>query len=898
MIRPAAWIRAWIRVVALCVALGVALGSLYVRSRSHDPSHYMGDVILLREFRQLDAQWELDASKLRAGVLDSYDVLVDPPIRMQALLDALETRLAARGTASPEPGIAIAELRRAAARKATLMEDFKSHNAVLRNSLSFLPTAADEALREVEAGDGPSFAKRALRDRINEVLLDSIVFSRSGAADPTAGERPASLTGAVKSSDPPGASSSARLALFDAHVATVWREHALVGQLVQEIGETPIGPRSDDLSRQLDREEQRAASLAEERREQIFFFAAALTLLLVYAAIRLARSHAEVRRVNQQLVSANSTLEEKVNERTVELRHLATHDPLTGLPNRALLMDRLAQALAFSRRDGTSFAVAAIDLDRFKWVNDNLGHGAGDALLRVVSERIRGVLGPTDTLARIGGDEFVALLPAPRTVDDAVALLARIVEVVATPVTLNGQQFTVSCSVGCAVSPADGLAPDELLQAADAAMYAAKQSGRNTLQICNADLCDRVAEDARLETDLRQAIERGELSLVYQPQIDLRSGALHGFEALLRWQHPVRGAVPPGTFIPIAESCGLIGPIGEWVLDAACSQMREWIDAGLGPVRVAVNLSAKQLARPGLESIVQRCLRVANVDPSCLELELTETASMDDPERTIPLLERLKALGVSLSLDDFGTGYSNMQYLTRLPIDTLKLDGSFVRDITSDPGKLAIAEAIISMAHRLALRVVAEMTETEGQIALLGTLHCDLAQGYYFSKPLTPAQCRDLLRAGRVALPARMHRRPDVRTVLVLDDNAVVTTALAEQLRARGYRVLVANHVRDAFELLARHDVDVVMSDQCMPDTTGVDFLAAVKGLHPDVTRLIFSATDDFGAAVEAINQGAVHKFLRKPLQHDDVQDILGEIFERRNPGDKRPLGSSPSVAY
>ncbi len=437
-----------------------------------------------------------------------------------------------------------------------------------------------------------------------------------------------------------------------------------------------------------------------------------------------------------------------------QLEHLATHDALTQLPNRALMRDRLDCELAQAKRNSRSFMVAAIDLDRFKWVNDTLGHAAGDELLQTTTSRIRQELKGSDTLARVGGDEFVIILHDLVDFDQAVARLRRIVAAVSrTVVFRDGAEASVSCSVGCSTYPDDGTDADELLRAADIAMYQAKQAGRDTLQIFNADLRRRAALRTSLEIDLRHAVERRELSLVYQPQVDLRTGAIAGVEALLRWHSPRHGDVSPALFIPVAEASGHIVPIGEWVLFEACRQMREWIDAGVAPRRIAVNLSAKQLSRPSFLDQVQSRLARFGLDPSRLELELTETASMDDPDRTVPLMVKLKELGVGIAIDDFGTGYSNMQYLTRLPIDTLKIDGAFVREITSDAGQLAITEAVINMSHRLGLGVVAEKAETEEQVRQLQELGCDLVQGYFFSPPMTEAECRIRLSAGRFALP-------------------------------------------------------------------------------------------------------------------------------------------------
>lgn len=566
----------------------------------------------------------------------------------------------------------------------------------------------------------------------------------------------------------------------------------------------------------------------------------------------------------------------------VQLEHLATHDPLTGLPNRVLLMDRLSQALVQARRNGKQFMVALIDLDRFKWVNDRFGHAAGDSLLRTMSKRISDSLRKSDTVARIGGDEFVVLLHDSRSMEDAVRVLNRIVALVSQPlVSDDGHDIAISCSAGCSTYPEDGQVAEELLRAADAAMYQAKESGRNSLQIFNADLRSRAASRANLETDLSHAIERDEFLLHYQPQVDLRTGAIAGVEALLRWQHPVHGNIPPGRFIPVAEESGLIVPIGEWVLRRACRQIREWQDAGLPPVRVAVNISAKQLNRPGLLDVLRQSLEAAEVDPACLELELTESTSMDDPEKTIPLLHKLREVGVSLAIDDFGTGYSNMQYLTRLPIDKLKLDGSFVREITSNPGHFAIAEAITVMAHHLKLKVVAEMAESAGQVMLLNSFGCDQVQGYFFAKPMPADACAALLRNGAMTLPPGLGRQPDARTLLVVDDEVVVTSAVTQALKSTGYEVLVANQVDQAFEMMARHSVGVVLCDQSLPGTSGVEFLSTVRRLHPKTVRLIFSEQDDFEVAVAAINQSAVHRFLAKPWDDKVLREALAAAFEQ-----------------
>lgn len=562
-----------------------------------------------------------------------------------------------------------------------------------------------------------------------------------------------------------------------------------------------------------------------------------------------------------------------------QLKHLATHDALTGLPNRVLLMDRLSQALAYARRNHQRFMVALIDLDRFKWVNDSMGHEAGDKLLRAVSERIVGCLRQSDTLARIGGDEFVVLFQNTDRLEQAVMALNRMVSRVSEPVVIDGgREINISCSVGCSSYPEDGLDAEDLLRAADAAMYQAKQSGRNNLQIFNAELRGRAEQRACVEADLRHALERDEFFLLYQPKVSLSTGDIAGVEALLRWRHPTRGVVSPARFIPVAEETGVIVPLGEWVLLQACLRNKAWQAAGARPVRMAVNLSPRQLGRPGLLDMLKGCLNVSGLAPEYLELELTESASMDSPQTVIPLLRQIKDLGVSLAIDDFGTGYSNLQYLTRLPIDRIKLDGSFVRDVTNNPGQRAIVEATIVMAHRLDIRVVAEMAETEGQVVLLRELGCDEVQGHFFARAMSAQECAPLLGTGAFALPGD-RSVGDERAMLVLGRDAEVAVAVERMLHGEGCRVLCASRADEAFELLARQPVDAVLCDQSMPDCTGVEFLSTVRRLYPDTVRLILSDQGDFEAAVGAINQGAVHKLIARPWNDEKLRDTLSTVF-------------------
>ena len=437
-----------------------------------------------------------------------------------------------------------------------------------------------------------------------------------------------------------------------------------------------------------------------------------------------------------------------------QLAHQAKFDPLTGLANRNLLHDRLQQAIAAARREGGAVAAVFLDIDHFKVVNDSLGHGVGDELLRRIGERLRASVRESDTVARHGGDEFVLVLPMresdPVALEGAITrLMHKLLESIAEPLELGERELRPTCSIGVSLHPQDGDTAERLLRNADAAMYRAKELGRNRLQFFTHDVHERIHRRMELESSLRRALERGEFHLRYQPQVALRTGAIVGVEALLRWHHPERGIVAPAEFIGFAEETGLIVPIGEWVLNEACRQNKAWQDAGLPAVPVAVNMSALQCEQEDVVDVVRGALDRSGLDPRYLELEITESISMSNPDQSVPLMHRLKEAGVTLSIDDFGTGFSNLSYLRRFPVDRLKIDLSFVREITTDPGSLAISEAIITMSHSLRLQVVAEGVETEGQLDLLDSRACDSIQGYYFSPPLDPDGLAQLLREDR-----------------------------------------------------------------------------------------------------------------------------------------------------
>ena len=428
-----------------------------------------------------------------------------------------------------------------------------------------------------------------------------------------------------------------------------------------------------------------------------------------------------------------------------KIQKLAYYDFLTDLPNRQLLQDRLKQALAQAHRYQRQVGVLFLDLDRFKRINDTLGHVSGDRFLQTIAERLRECTREADTVARLGGDEFVIVLSAVNRIQDVLNIASGILETVSRPIRLGGHEVFCSTSIGIAVYPMDGEDDEILLKNADTAMYAAKDRGRNTYQFFSEEMNHRAMERMTIETHLRRALRNEELLLHYQPQIDLKSGRIMGVEALVRWNHPTRGLVAPNTFIPLAEESGLIIPVGEWVLRTACAQARTWQEAGFPLQRIAVNLSARQFSQEGLVDMIEMILRETELDPDCLELELTESALMTSTSDAIMTLTDLRVRGIHLSIDDFGTGYSSLSYLKDLPIDRIKIAQEFVRDIPQCEDDATIVEAIIAMGRSLRLQVIAEGVENRDQLEFLKERGCHEMQGYYFSRPLPVDSMTDLM---------------------------------------------------------------------------------------------------------------------------------------------------------
>lgn len=418
------------------------------------------------------------------------------------------------------------------------------------------------------------------------------------------------------------------------------------------------------------------------------------------------------------------------------IEFLAYHDALTSLPNYQLLRDRLELAMPYAERSKAKVALLYLDLDNFKMVNDTLGHSIGDTLLKCVAARLRECVEDTDTISRQGGDEFLIMLTDVYDGDDIAAVASKILEQLARPFSIDQHELTASLSIGMAVYPDDGSDFDTLLKKADTAVFQAKQAGRDTYRFYTRQMNADAIDHLRMRSSLGRALERNELVLYYQPQISLASGKVIGAEALIRWNHPELGLVPPGRFIPIAEDSGLIIPIGEWVLHEACRQAMAWQRAGLPEIVVAVNLSALQFRRGNLEQTVMAALTRSELAPNFLELEITESLLIQDAESTLAMVKRLKALGIQFSIDDFGTGYSSLAYLKRLHVDKIKIDQSFVRNLASDPDDAAIVLAIVQMARSLKLKTIAEGVEQEDLLAHLRLFHCDEAQGYHFARPM------------------------------------------------------------------------------------------------------------------------------------------------------------------
>jgi diguanylate cyclase (GGDEF)-like protein/PAS domain S-box-containing protein len=570
--------------------------------------------------------------------------------------------------------------------------------------------------------------------------------------------------------------------------------------------------------------------------------------------------------------------ERKASEERI--RYLTQYDALTGLANREAITDRLDQAIIHAQRHEREVAAIQIDLDEFKLVNDSLGHVIGDTLLKEIARRLTDFIRAGDTSARVGGDKFMVLLADMASDRDAATLSRELLQVIAAPILLEDQKIVVTASLGIALYPKDGATSASLMRHADIAMYRAKELGRHGFQFFAPELNARMQERLDLESALRCAIENQEFVLYFQPQVEIHRCQIVGAEALIRWNHPTKGVVSPSEFIALAEETGLIVPIGAWVIQTACHQLQKWHAQRLDDLCIAVNLSARQFVQEGLVTLVRDALKSNGVSPQYLELEITESAVMQDPQRAMDILRELKQIGVRIALDDFGTGYSSLNYLKRFPIDVVKIDQSFVRDISSDAQDMAITRAVIAMAHSLKHQLIAEGVETPAQFKVLRRHRCDQIQGYLFSRPLPPDEFFRLLETG-IALPPSVvsSEENQMPTLLLVDDEECVLSAFKRLFRRDGYRVLTATSAAQAFKLLAMHTVQVIISDHRMPILDGTEFLSRVKGMYPNTVRLVLSGYTEINAVTNTVNQGGIYKFLTKPWDDVQLQEHVRDAF-------------------
>ncbi len=571
------------------------------------------------------------------------------------------------------------------------------------------------------------------------------------------------------------------------------------------------------------------------------------------------------------------------------LERQSNHDTVTRLPNRNLLRDRLSRALLHAERREQTVAVASLALDYLWLVDDGERHTLGDRLLRAIVERLSGAIRAIDTIARLDVEEFVIVMSEPGAEAALIDWAQRLIETLTEPLALDGQQYAVSCSLGLALYPADGNDGNTLLRHAELAMYRARELGRNGYQFYAPEMNVRLNERQLLSGQLRRALIEQQLQLHYQPKVDLQSGRVLGAEALIRWQHPELGLIPPARFIPLAEESGMIVPIGEWVLRTACRQNKLWQDQGLRPIEVAVNLSTRQFRQHNLVSVVARTLQETGLGASWLELEITESLMLENADQVLAKLQELKQLGLHLSLDDFGTGFSSLGYLNRLPVDRLKIDRSFVTDMMDAPHSATIVRAVISLGHSLGLDVIAEGVETEAQLEHLRQYRCDQVQGYYLGKPVPASEFEQLLTRDQPTTKLSEQRSPlPEQTLLLVDDEPGTTSAVKRLLRREGYRILTAHSAEEGLAQLARHDVQVVMSDLLMPVMDGLAFLQQVSRRYPDTVRVMLTGHQQLDRVHQALADGILHRHFSKPWDDDELRLAIRSAFGAVTPAAQR----------
>ncbi len=567
-------------------------------------------------------------------------------------------------------------------------------------------------------------------------------------------------------------------------------------------------------------------------------------------------------------------------EKAEELNYLAYYDALTGLPNRSLLQDRIRQLTQNNPESSSKMALLWFNVDRFRNVNDTLGRHVGDVLLKLVALRLSEVVGRTNQIARIGADQFGCVLTHCGSPSDVAHFLREKVQPqIDKPFQVEGKELYLTLRAGIAMFPEDGHDADVLLTNAEAACREASAS-QGRYQFYATSMNTRVRNQLSIESKLHKALKSDQFLLHYQPKVGLHDGKITGMEALIRWQDPEVGLIPPAQFVPILEETGMIGEVGQWVIERALADHAQWCALGLVPPRIAVNVSAVQMRRADFADAVRKKLQAFNA--SILDIEITESLFVEDVASCVQCLRKMREFGVRVAVDDFGTGYSSLAYLKKLPIDYLKVDQSFVKDVIYDPDAAAICIAIIDLAHNLKLKVIAEGVETEAQMNYLRRKHCDEIQGYYFSKPLSMQDMGQLLHTG-ACIP--VPREPDapVRRILVVDDEPGILSALRRVLRRDGYEILAASSAKEGLRILGDHDVQVILSDQRMPEMSGTEFLSRVRDLYPETIRIILSGYTDLESIADAINRGSIYKFLTKPWDDDLLRENIREAFNHHD---------------
>ncbi|MCQ8104544.1 EAL domain-containing protein [Methylomonas sp. SURF-2] len=574
------------------------------------------------------------------------------------------------------------------------------------------------------------------------------------------------------------------------------------------------------------------------------------------------------------------------------ITQLSRYDAVTGLPNQFFFEDLLSLAIAEAERNNYQIAVMCLDIANFHRVDDSYGFKIGDQVLKVIANRLVKTAGSEGIVTRMAKDNFNIVHPRINDMLEAKQLAENIQAAILEPIVLNDFEIHLEANVGIGFYPADGVFAHELVQHAGIALNQAKADKLSNVRFFEREMNELLLSEIALTNDMRRAIDRNEFELYYQPQVDLGSGSVIGLEALVRWNHPVLGLLPPGKFIALAEESGLIVPLGNWILQRAILQAKEWVNAGITntSLTIAVNVSAMQMQASTLVDLTENLLKETALPADCIELELTESLLMTNISETQALLKRLKDMGVQLSIDDFGTGYSSLSYLKQFSVDKLKIDKSFIDGVTSNPNDAVIVQATIAMAHSIGLKVIAEGVETEAQANYLRSLRCDQLQGYYFSHPLPAGGIRQLLQsAGKLSLPVA-ERKP---SVLLVDDEPNILSALKRVLRRDGYEIFTAQSGEEALEILANQPVMVILSDQRMPNMTGTEFLSRVKILHPRTVRIILSGYADLNSITEAINKGEIYKFRTKPWDDDELRNDVREAFLHYESLERRQTGTS-----